>query len=444
MIEVRVDQIVVPENRYRREFDEKKMADTKASILRIGLLHPIVVELGEADGKEIWTLRAGERRLRLLKEILGSGGSFRFGDRTYSTDTIPANSYSSLTTLERLEVEIEENVCRADFDWKERTRALADLHNLRKAQNPTQTIAATATEVLGKPALGDQRMVVSDALIVAKHLDDPDVAKAKSQRDAIKVIKKKADVAQRAKLAINFDAKASPHILRLGDSKELLAECDAGRFDVILADPPYGIGADGFGDMSGKGHEYADSQKSFEEMLQWLPDSLFRVAKDSAHCYLFCDIRRFERMHTLMVLAGWSTFSTPLIWDKCGTGMLPFPFHGPRRTHEYILYAWKGDRRTLVVKNDVLRVPAVKGLQHAAQKPVALYQDLLSRSANPGDMVLDCFGGSGTILVAANNARLVATYIEQNADAFNIASSRATNTGFDDGVEEDDGIEVAL
>ena len=196
--------------------------------------------------------------------------------------------------------------------------------------------------------------------------------------------------------------------------------------------------------MSGEGHDYDDSKKTFEEMLYWLPDELYRVAKERAHCYIFCDIRNFERLHTLMVLAGWNAFNTPIIWDKCGIGMLPHPDYGPRRTHEYIFYAWKGDRKTLVVKSDVLRIPAVKKLSHGAQKPVALYCDLLSRSANAGDTVLDCFGGSGPILVAANNTRTIATYIEKNEDAYNIAIQRATTTGFDDGSEEDDGIEISL
>ena len=250
---------------------------------------------------------------------------------------------------------------------------------------------------------------------------------------------------KRAKVAVNFDGKRkSPHMLVHGDSKDLLAAMNPESFDVILTDPPYGIGADSFGEMSGTGHDYKDDTKSFDEMLAWLPDELYRVAKKSAHCYLFCAQRQFEKLHTFMALAGWTVFYTPLIWDKCGVGMLPFPHHGPRRTHEYILYAWKGDRKTILVKNDVLRHPAVKNLQHGAQKPVSLYCDLLSRSVNPGDTVLDCFGGSGTILPAANNMRVTATYIEREEDAYLIACARADTTGFDDGSEEDDGIAISL
>lgn len=442
MIEVAASAILIPENRFRRDFDEKKLLELEASILRIGLLNPITVE--QSNDPSSWILRAGERRFRVLQKILAAGNSFRLGDTTYSGTTLPAINYAELSPLQRLEIEVEENVVRSDFVWQERTRALTALHQLRKEQNPEQSLSATASEVLGKPAVGAQQMVISNALIVARYLDDPDVAKAKNEVDALKVIKKKTEIAHRARLAINFDPNRTPHLIIKGNSKEQLRLLPEGKYDVILTDPPYGIRADGFGDMAGTGHDYKDTQKGFDEILSWLPDELNRVAKKSAHCYLFCDIRQFEKLHTFMVLAGWTVFNTPLVWDKCGIGMLPFPHNGPRRTHEYILYAWKGDRRTLLLKNDVVRVPAVKKLLHGAQKPVALYCDLLSRSANPGDCVLDCFGGSGTILPACNNMRLTATYIEREEDAYLIACERAGNTGFDDGSEEDDGIEISL
>ena len=92
-------------------------------------------------------------------------------------------------------------------------------------------------------------------------------------------------------------------------------------------------------------------------------------------------------------------------------------------------------------RSDVIDIPSVRKPLHGAQKPVALYQDLLSRSANPGDRVLDPFGGTGPILVAANRLGLVATYIEQNENSFNIAQTRKETKEIDDGAEEQDGLE---
>jgi len=437
MLDIPLSLIVIPENRFRRDFDAKKLLELKESILRNGLLNPITVETSGAN----YTLRAGERRLRVLTEILRSGGSFRLGRQAYAGDLLPAVDFAELTVLQRLEIEVEENCVRADFTWQERNRAFARLHELRSAQNPAQTVAATASEILGKPAVGDQRMAVSDAIIINKHLDRPEVAKAKNEKEALKIIRKSAEAVHRAKLAKTFDASKSPHTLLKGDSLELLRTLPAGSFDVILTDPPYGVGADNFGSMAATGHDYEDSKKYWEECMAVLPDESYRVAKERAHAYIFCDPRNFERLATLMVLANWTVFPTPIIWDKCGSGMLPFPEHGPRRTYEQLLFAYKGDRKTLMVKSDIIRISAVKNLRHGAQKPVALYEDLLGRSAMPGDRVLDCFAGTGPLLVAANRRSLVATLIEKAEDAYNIALSRVFEREIDDGAIEEDGLQ---
>lgn len=439
---LQLEQIVIPENRFRREFDEKKLEELKQSVLRIGLLNPPTVEFVQnAEAEGVWTLRAGERRLRVLQSIIKDGLAFRLGTATFAGGEVPAVDYDELTPLQRLEIEVEENVVRSDFTWQERDRAYAALHGLRKAQNPGQSITATASEILGKPAAGGQISSVADSIIIAKHLHIPEVAKAKSSKEALKVIQKIANAGHRAKLAAASLDQPAVHKLLKGDSLDLLSQLQPASFDVILTDPPYGVDADSFGDMAATGHAYEDSPEWYaEHFLKRFPDECYRVAKERAHAYVFCDIRWFDKLALLMLLAGWKVFPTPLIWVK-GNGMLPFPDHAPRRTYECILYAWKGDRKTLVVKNDVIDISGVKKLRHGAQKPVALYCDLLSRSANPGDTVLDCFGGSGTILVAANRMNLTATYIEKMDDAFNMAQLRINEREIDDGAEEHDGLE---
>lgn len=435
MIFVHVDKITIPENRFRREFDEKKLEELKQSILRNGLIHPPVVE----PNGEAWILRAGERRLKVLKAALAEGHKLYVGKHDFSAPLVPVLETRELTDLSKLEIEIEENVVRSDFTWQERNRALAALHELRKKQNPEQTVAATASEVLGRPAVGSQRMVVSDALIINRYMHIPEVANAKTEKDAIRAIQKIATAGHTAKLAEAALTQRTPHTLIKGNSLDLLSQLQSRSFDVIVTDPPYGVDADSFGDMAATGHSYEDSKKYFDAILKVFPDEAYRVAKDRAHAYVFCDVRRFDQLSTLMLLAGWTIFPTPLIWAK-SSGMLPFPDHGPRRTYECILYAWKGDRKTLVVKPDVIDISSVRNPLVGAQKPVALYQDLLSRSANPGDTVLDCFGGSGPVLVASNRLRLTATYIEQDEAAFNIAQSRVHTKEIDDGAEENDGL----
>ncbi len=59
-----------------------------------------------------------------------------------------------------------------------------------------------------------------------------------------------------------------------------------------------------------------------------------------------------------------------------------------------------------VAMRDVWDIPALRGNQAEAtgyptQKPLALYERIISASSNPGDIVLDPFCGSGTTAVAA-------------------------------------------
>lgn len=437
---VHYEDILVPPDRQRQEFDARYLIDLEQSIRETGLLHPLTVEL-QGD---TWTLRAGECRLRAIKKLYESGGEFQHGTELCKDGLVPVVEWSQLTEFQRIAIEVEENIRRRDFNWKERERAIAKYHELRQEQNPQQTMLDTAREINRREVDGGHAAQVSDAIVLVKHLDDPDVAKAKSPKEAMRVVRKKMELIHQAQLARKFDLGKVPHKLIKGDALAALSAMQAEIFDVVLTDPPYGIDADDFGSQSATGHEYNDSRKRWEHVMSVFPEESFRVAKARAHAYVFCDPRMFSRLEVLMCLAGWRVFSTPLVWFK-GNGMVPFPKHGPRRAYETILYAWKGDRETLAVRNDcIIRIPSIRELKHAAQKPVALYCDLLGRSARPGDTVLDAFGGAGGILVASNIMKLTATYIEEQDAPFNIAVSRAAVMEIDDGAEEDDGIRIDL
>jgi DNA modification methylase len=51
--------------------------------------------------------------------------------------------------------------------------------------------------------------------------------------------------------------------------------------------------------------------------------------------------------------------------------------------------------------------------------------DLLKRSVRPGDTVLDCFAGSGTILEAAHRMKVTATALEMNPEYYGMCLTRA-------------------
>jgi DNA modification methylase len=202
---------------------------------------------------------------------------------------------------------------------------------------------------------------------------------------------------------------------------------DPASFDIILTDPPYGIGADSFGDAAGKlatiDHQYDDSEHAFRELMVECEFRFDRLAKEAAHLYLCCDIDQFLWLKGLFS-QSWNVFRTPLINIKSGGGRVPLPEHGPRRCYETILYAYRGDRRVNAIYPDVIYTQGDDNLGHGAQKPVALFGDLLKRSARAGDTVLDPFAGTGTIFSAAHSLRCLATGIEREANYYGIAAKR--------------------
>lgn len=422
------DKIVVPSDRQRRTFDLDAMKRLRKSIEDNRLISPLLVE---TDGSDGFILVAGERRLRAIREILKEIPDFAFTGNTLTAGLVPVMYREGLDPTMRYALELEENIQREDLPFLERAMAIAKLHELRNGPTaPGQTIAETATE------LKAAKSTVSDALLIAQHATNPEVQKAGSAKEAVKVIQKAAESAHRAELAKKFDLTKTPHMLIKGDSRIELPKLPSGTFDVLSIDPPYGIGADSFGDQAGVGHDYADDIKAFNEMLLWLPDELHRLAKKDAFLYCFCAFERFEELSLAFGLAGWRIWARPLIWNKMKSGMLPVPDRGPRYTYECILYAYKGERK--VVKQgmpDVLDYPSVKRLKHGAQKPAALIADLLGRVGLPGDRVLDAFVGSGSVFPACNSLRLVATGIEKEDEAYNLAVSRLNETVKDEPID---------
>lgn len=61
---------------------------------------------------------------------------------------------------------------------------------------------------------------------------------------------------------------------------------------------------------------------------------------------------------------------------------------------------------------------------HSSQKPVELLEFLISTYSNNGDIVLDCFAGSGSTLVAAKNLNRQFIGIEKEKEYFDIILNR--------------------
>jgi len=139
----------------------------------------------------------------------------------------------------------------------------------------------------------------------------------------------------------------------------------------------------------------------------------------------------------MMNTAGWYVFRTPFIAVKPNSGRVPLPDEGPRRQYEVLLYAIKGHKKTTAIYPDVISTTQDANTTHGAQKPIALFENLLQRSVRPGDLVLDCFAGSGTIFPAAHNLKCIATGLEMSKEYFGLCLQRLQDLGKSNGLNSD-------
>jgi DNA modification methylase len=430
MITVNLDELVISPERQRKEFNAETIAELADSICSVGLIQPIVVRL--EDG--VYHLVAGERRVRAIKELEIMGEGFKHGNKTYASTNCPAVLFKDLTDLQAFEIELEENIRRVDISWQERATATARLYELRALQAKKLNLPEPTREKFAAEVYPDHHPAAASAtvrgeLLIARNLKDPEVAKASSRADAVKIIERKiakeSNRKHAAEVGQTFTAKA--HALLQGDSLEYMKLIHSETFDCILTDPPYGIDAQEFNSSDGKAagaHFYDDSYSTWKTIAKSLVVESYRFAKPMAHLYIFCDIDRFHELRTLASLAGWKPFRTPFVWHNPSSQRAPWPHSGPHRRYQLCLYAVKGDRPVLHLRPDVMEYKSDANLGHQAQKPVSLFVDLLQRTCRPGDTVLDPFCGSGTIFPAAHSLKVKATGIELDSAAYGLAAKR--------------------
>lgn len=415
-----LDEILVDETRQRKNIAAPALAELKRSIETHGLLHPAVVTEKR--------LISGRRRMLAVAALHSEDKPVFFGDYPVPKGMMPVVEKANLDVATQREIELDENLKRVDLTWQEKVAALAELHNLRKAADPAQTERDTADEVAA--ATGHNapylQQSVQAAVLIQPFLDNPDVKRATSLQAARKIVIKNIEAEFAAKRP-----KLSSKTLKLihGSLAYVLPTLGGPQFDCVIADPPYGIGADKFGSAAQMLHGYDDSETGARKIVGDILWGVRPLMKPDAHLYLFCDVDYFTQFREMAASAGWRTWRTPLIWHKPGEGHAPDPRRGPRRNYEFILFAWQGNRFMREVRSDVLTCAAEQDKLHGAQKPVALYCELASRSCLAGESVLDPCCGSGTVFAAAKMLNMTATGIEADERYHAVAAQRIADLG---------------
>jgi site-specific DNA-methyltransferase (adenine-specific) len=414
---VPIEFVQVPERRVRREFDEVALGELANNIAAFGLFHALLVQ---DDGI---TLVAGERRKRAIERLYKHNMAICYDGDELPIGSVPVVKLTDSDAMQLLECELAENLERQQLTWQEESEGIAALHRLRLEKNPNYN-ATQMTKDFGNTHYNNR---IVESLALAPFLKDKEIAAAPSRKEAVKLLDQKLAVQHRERLAAVFGAvqKDDKFECKKGDLREILPSLDGNMYDCIIADPPYGINAHKMANQAAIQHSYEDTEELSNDLYRAIAVEGWRICREQAHAYLFCDDRRYETVRRIFEDGGWRIWPWRLIWWRGpAVGIAPRPEHGPRRCYEVILFASKGDRKVTGLYPDVLDHPHDRTTERGAHKPASLYADLIRRSCQPGDRVIDPCCGSGTIFDGARISRVRALGIEPEEAAFAQAVER--------------------
>lgn len=209
--------------------------------------------------------------------------------------------------------------------------------------------------------------------------------------------------------------------LHHGNCLDIMPTLEAGSVDMVITDPPYGMGFQSNWSKSGPRHKKIVSDDSVDP--RWIRPC-YDLMADNGGLVMFCDWKTSCEWRYHLEEAGLKVVSQ-VIWDRehHGMGDLTGAF---APMHDVIWYAtkgrrtWQNGRPKSILRHKRPSPSADNG--HPTCKPVGLMEDLCRRTGN--GIVLDPFMGSGTTGVACANTERKFIGIELDAGYFEIASRR--------------------
>lgn len=235
--------------------------------------------------------------------------------------------------------------------------------------------------------------------------------------------------------------KLGEHLLYCGSSTEVASYerlMGGGIAQMVFTDPPYNVDYKSQAGNSYSGGKYGGDGKIFNDkktdndFTQFIADFLtncFAFTDDQALVYMWYASKNTKLFRDGLEKAGWR-YQQDVIWVKekfvFGFGVNFHRAYEPcmigikdgkyRKNKEFsnLSDIWEVGRDELVDQMDVWYFNRDKTNEyvHPTQKPVALSQRAFKRNLKQGDIVLDCFGGSGSTLIGCEQAKLKCRMIE--------------------------------
>ena len=188
---------------------------------------------------------------------------------------------------------------------------------------------------------------------------------------------------------------AEPVVVVEGDAASILQELADGAVDHVITDPPYAEKTHAGARTGRRDRSLIDFESIDDETFLVLCSELVRVAK--RWVVMTCDWR-----HSAAAECGGAPVIRCGVWvkpdaapqftgDRPGTGWeAVLMLHRPGRKK------WNGGGHHAVWTH-----PVERNNEHPTQKPLKLVRKWVRDFTDPGDLILDPFGGSGTTAVAA-------------------------------------------
>ena len=181
--------------------------------------------------------------------------------------------------------------------------------------------------------------------------------------------------------------------LHLGDCLEILPTIPTSSVDLVVVDPPYLVNVNS--SINGKSNPWADMMNATYWFKEWMTHCR-RILKPSGAMWSFLNWKSLTIFQKSALDMGWKIVSL-LVWDKEWIG--PGGSVGLRPSYELVgLFPKENfaipDRSLPDIQR--FKWSSHKPNGHTSEKPLSLIRWLIEISGNKGDMVLDCFMGSGT------------------------------------------------
>jgi len=207
-----------------------------------------------------------------------------------------------------------------------------------------------------------------------------------------------------------------------GECIEELREMKDNSVDLVITDPPYFVPAQHYATRKAFKRNFGDlgvMEFFFKEVFK----ELTRVLKPTGCLYIFCDGQSYPIFY--YHLYQFCKSVRPLIWNK-KTSINGYHW---RHQHEIIIFAQMPENvKVPTGDGDILDYRAVKVNDriHPAEKPVELLKRFIEKSSKEGDIVLDCFAGSGSLGDACKELNRDFILIEKEIEYFKTIEKKFT------------------